>query len=115
MISFESSRPFAMSTVKGTRTNTVGTATIRKKDNHTILHQRGTNRELFILIGNVIFTGSFDDYHTKIITVASDNSPQQMIEITVINLVVNRTKTMTNFWNMSNASAPIHTTAASVK
>ena len=40
---------------------------------------------------------------------------QQIIEITTINFVVIRAKTMTNFWNMSNASAPIHITAASVK
>ena len=40
---------------------------------------------------------------------------QQISEITTINFVVIRAKTMTNFWNMSNASAPIHITAASVK
>ena len=33
---------------------------------------------------------------------------QQIIEITTINFIVIRAKTMTNFWNMSNASAPMH-------
>ena len=40
---------------------------------------------------------------------------QQTIETSNINFVVIRMKTMTSFWNMSNASAPIHITAASVK
>ena len=40
---------------------------------------------------------------------------QQTREIAVMYLVVMRTNTMTSFWNMSKASAPIHITATSVK
>ena len=40
---------------------------------------------------------------------------QQTREIAVMYLVVMRTNTMTSFWNMSKASAPIHITATNVK
>ena len=40
---------------------------------------------------------------------------QQTREIAVMYLVVMWTNTMTSFWNMSKASAPIHITATSVK
>ena len=40
---------------------------------------------------------------------------QQIIETNTMNFGVIWTKTMTNFWNMKSASAPIHITATSVK
>ena len=43
------------------------------------------------------------------------NILQQITETIMINLAVTRAKTMTSFWNMSSASAPIHITATSVK
>ena len=43
------------------------------------------------------------------------NLLQQRMETVTMNLVDIVTKTITNFWNMSSASAAIHSTATRVK